>query len=48
MCFSTLPTLKKIFNFTHYNLRKHLAESLVLSKLDYHDVVFDLVGLKCW
>ena len=32
---------ESIRNFAHYNLRKYPAESLVLSKLDYNDVVFD-------
>ena len=27
-------------NFTHYKLRKHQGKSLVLSKLDYNDIVF--------
>jgi exonuclease III len=40
-CFSTLSTLKKIRNFANFNLRKHLAESLILSKLDYNDIVFE-------
>ena len=40
-CFSTLHTVKKIRNFTHYNVRKPLAESLIFSKLDFNDIVFD-------
>ena len=32
---------ESIRNFAPYNLRKHPAESLVLSKLDYNDIVFD-------
>ena len=39
-CYGTLATLKKIKNFTNYKLRKHLAESLVLSRLGLSDVVF--------
>ena len=40
-CYGTLATLKKkIKNFTNYKLRKHLAESLVLSPLDFSDIVF--------
>ena len=39
-CYGTLATLKKIKNFTNYKLRKHLAESLVLSRLDFSDIVF--------
>ena len=41
MYFFTLHTLKKMRNFTLYKLRKHTAKSLVLSKLDYNDIVFD-------
>ena len=41
MYFSKLRTLKKMRNFTLYKLRKHTAKSLVLSKLDYNDIVFD-------
>ena len=39
-CYGTLATLKKTKNFTNYKLRKHLAESLVLSRLGLSDVVF--------
>ena len=39
-CYGTLATLKKIKNFTNYRLRKHLSESLVLSRLDFSDIVF--------
>ena len=40
-CYGTLATLKKkIKNFTNYRLRKHLSESLVLSRLDLSDIVF--------
>ena len=39
-CYGTLATLKKVKNFTNYKLRKHLAESLVLSRLDFSDIVF--------
>ena len=38
-CYTTLASLTKIKHFTPYMLRKHLAESLVLSKLDYCDIV---------
>ena len=38
-CYTTLASLTKIKHFTLYMLRKHLAESLVLSKLDYCDIV---------
>ena len=39
-CFGTLRILRKIKNFTDFKLRKHLAESLILSKLSYCDTVF--------
>ncbi|KAL9958096.1 hypothetical protein ACROYT_G035065, partial [Oculina patagonica] len=39
-CYSTLSILRKIKNFADFKLRKHLAEALVLSKLDYCDTVF--------
>ena len=39
-CYGTLATLKKVKNFTNYKLRKDLAESLVLSRLDFSDIVF--------
>ena len=39
-CYGTLATPKKIKNFTNYRLRKHLYESLVLSRLDFSDIVF--------
>ena len=38
--YGTLGTLKKILYFTKYKLRKDLAESLVLSRLDFSDIVF--------
>ena len=43
-CYGTLATLKKVKNFTNYKLRKHLAESLVLSRLDFSDIVFYLLN----
>ena len=39
-CYGTLACLKKIKNFTPYKLRKQLAESLILSHLDFSDAVF--------
>ena len=39
-CYSTLSTLRKIKHFADFKLRKHLVESLILSKIDYNDVVF--------
>ena len=44
-CYGTLSTLRKIKHFTDFKLRKHLAESLVLSKIDYNDIVFDPLPL---
>ena len=40
-CYGTLSILRKIKHFVDYKLRKHLVEALVLSKLDYNDVVYD-------
>ena len=39
-CYSSIRILKKVKNFADYRLRKRLAESLILSKLDYCDTVF--------
>ncbi|RMX45115.1 hypothetical protein pdam_00025340 [Pocillopora damicornis] len=38
-CYTTLASLRKIKHFTPYKLQKHLAESLILSRLDYCDIV---------
>ena len=38
-CYGTLGSLRKIKNFTTYSLRKHLTESLVLSRLDFSDTI---------
>ena len=40
-CYSTLVILRKIKNFTPFYLRKQLAEQLILSKMDYGDLVFN-------
>ena len=40
-CYRTLVTLRKIKNFTPFYLRKQLAEQLILSKMDYGDLVFN-------
>jgi hypothetical protein len=42
-CYATIAVLKKLKHLAPYNLRKTLAESLVLSKLDYDDTVFYLL-----
>ena len=38
--YGVLCTLRKLKHFTDFNLRKGLAELLVLSRLDYFDSVF--------
>ena len=40
-CTSTLSVLRKIKNFADFKLRKQLAETLVLTKLDYNMSVYD-------
>jgi hypothetical protein len=40
-CYATIAVLRKLKHLDRYNLRKTLAESLVLSKLDYGDTVFN-------
>jgi hypothetical protein len=42
-CYAILSVLRKLKYLAPYNIRKQLAESLVLSKLDYNDVVCDPV-----
>ena len=39
-CYGVLTALRKIKNVTHYHLRKHLVECLVLSRLDFNDIIF--------
>ena len=39
-CYATISVLQKLKHLALYNLCKTLAESLVLSKLDYSDTVF--------
>ena len=38
--YSTLKILKKIKRYTSCQTRKHLIESLILSKIDYYNVLF--------
>ena len=38
--YSALKILKKIKRYTSYQTRKHLVESLILSKIDYCNVLF--------
>ena len=40
-CYGVLRTLRKIKRITPFKIRKHLSESLVLSKIDYCNSVFD-------
>ena len=37
--YGVLPTLRKLKHFTDLHLRKRIADSLVLSRLDYCDSV---------
>ena len=39
-CYGTIQIIRKLKKFAGYRLRKHLVESLVLSKLDYCDTVY--------
>ena len=38
-CYGSITVLKKL-SFTPYNIRKQLAEALILSKLDYCNVLY--------
>ena len=38
--YSTLKILKKLKRYTSYQTRKHLVESLILTKIDYFNVLF--------
>ena len=40
-CYGALATLRKIKKFTLFYSRKRLAEQLILSKMDYDDIVFN-------
>ncbi len=39
-CYATLSVLRKLKKFAPFHIRKRLVESLVLSKLDYCNIVF--------
>ena len=39
-CYATLRVLRKLKHLAPYELRKQLAETLILSKLDYADLVY--------
>lgn len=41
-CYATLRILRKIRNFTDFKLRKHLGETLILSKISYCDIALIL------
>ena len=41
-CYATLSILRKLKYLAKYELRKQLAETSILSKLDYADLVFTL------
>ena len=43
-CYGTLSVLKKLKYLATYNARKHLAECLILSKIDYNDIVSDTIA----
>ena len=43
-CYGTLSVLKKLKYLAPYNVRKHLAECLILSKIDYNDIVSDIIA----
>ena len=46
-CYGTLSVLKKLKYLAPYNEkknRKHLAECLILSKMDYNDIVSDTIA----
>ena len=45
-CYGTLSVLKKLKYLAPYNInvRKHLAECLILSKIDYNDIVSDTIA----
>ena len=39
-CYATLASLKRLKNFLPFHIKKNLAQSLVLSKLFYNDIVY--------
>ena len=38
-CYATLALIRKLKHLTPFHVRKHLAECLILSKIDYNDIV---------
>ena len=41
-CYTTLRILRKIRNFSDFELRKHLGETLILSRISYCDIALIL------
>ena len=41
-CYGKLTILKKLKHFTDFHFRKRLAESLIMSKIDYNDSIYSL------
>ena len=39
-CYYKLTILRKLKNFTNFRLRKTLAESLIMSKIDFNDYIY--------
>ena len=39
-CYGSIIVLKKLRRFTPYNIRQQLAEAVILSKLDYCNVLY--------
>ena len=46
LCHHTLSTFRKLKNFTTFKLRKRLAESLILSKINFNDFVCTIQSPK--
>ena len=40
-CYGVLVVLRKLKRFTHFHIRKQLAEALVQSKLEYCNVLYN-------
>ena len=43
-CYGTLSVLKKLKHLAPFNVRKHLAVCLIVSKMDYNDIVSDTIA----
>ena len=46
-CYNTLAAIKKLKNLAPFHVRKRLAKSLVLSLIDYNDIVPDTETSTC-